>query len=309
MDKDAKDEEHSRSFGEKSEPAFPPAPSIIPTDELRQRLTDPELANVGVRARSAYNGWRKSGEARGRHIPGALALPSSWLSSVDDAELERLLDSKGIVPGREIGLYGDRPEDVLAVQTRLGELDRAGVRRYEHGWAVWAADQALPVDRLANYDKLVHPEWLQRLLDGGRPEAAPAGKFLLLHVNFGVPEEYEENHIPGALYLDTNRLESPEDWNRRSPEALESALRALGIAHDTTVILYGRDTEGNANEKWPGRRAGQIAACRAALILRYAGVEDVRLLDGGYDCWVQAGNALETDLRAPAPVASFGIET
>src|SRR5437870_1561570 len=307
MDTVPKDEEHSRTFDEKSEPASPPAPSIIPTDELRQRLTDPDLTIVDVRALSAYNGWRTSGEARGGHIPGAVALPSSWLSSVDDAELERLLDSKGIVPSREIVLYGDRPEDVLAVQTRLGELDRAGVRRYEHGWAVWAADQALPVDRLANYDKLVHPEWLQRLLDGGRPEAAPAGKFLLLHVNFGVPEEYEENHIPGALYLDTNRLESPEDWNRRSPEALEAALRALGITHDTTVILYGRDTEGNANEKWPGRRAGQIAASRAAMILRYAGVEDVRLLDGGYDAWVRAGNPLETIPREPTAVAAFGV--
>ena len=83
-------------------------------------------------------------------------------------------------------------------------------------------------------------------------------------------------------------------------------MRALGVAHDTTVVLYGRDTEGDANEKWPGRRAGQIAACRAALILRYAGVEDVRLLDGGYDAWVRAGNPLETSLREPTPIMSFG---
>src|SRR5207302_878942 len=137
--------------------------------------------------------------------------------------------------------------------------------------------------------------------------AAPSGRFLLFHVNFGVPEEYEENHIPGALYLDTNRLENPRDWNRRTAEELEVALRSFGITRDTTVILYGRDTEGHANEKWPGRRAGQIAACRAALILRYAGVDDVRLLDGGYDHWVQAGNPLETVLNKPEPVASFGV--
>ena len=126
------------------------------------------------------------------------------------------------------------------------------------------------------------------MLDGDRPEAAPSGHFLLFHVNFGVPEEYEEDHLPGALYLDTNQLENPVDWKRRSPEELEATLRALGITHDTTVILYGRDTEGDANEKWPGRRAGQIAATRAALILRYAGVDDVRVLDGGYDAWVRA---------------------
>jgi len=125
---------------------------------------------------------------------------------------------------------------------------------------------------------------------------------------FGVPEEYEENHIPGALYLDTNWLESPDDWNRRSPEELEQALCSLGITRDTTVILYGRDTEGDANEKWPGRRAGQIAASRAAMILRYSGVDDVRLLDGGYDWWVQAGYPLETVAREPTPVLSFGVQ-
>jgi thiosulfate/3-mercaptopyruvate sulfurtransferase len=129
----------------------------------------------------------------------------------------------------------------------------------------------------------------------------------LFHVNFGVPEEYTDGHIPGALYLDTNWLEDPEDWNRRSPEAIDAALRSLGITADTTVIVYGRDTEGDANEKWPGRRAGQIAATRALMILRYAGVDDVRLLDGGYDWWVQAGYGLETVPREPVPVESVGV--
>src|SRR4029453_16300839 len=131
--------------------------------------------------------------------------------------------------------------------------------------------------------------------------------FRLFHVNFGVPEEYAEAHIPNALYLDTNSLEDPADWNRRSPEALGRAIRSLGITKDTTVVVYGRDTEGDANEKWPGRRAGQIAATRALMILRYAGVDDVRLLDGGYHGWVRTGPPLETELREPTPVESFGV--
>ncbi|MDQ3938030.1 MAG: rhodanese-like domain-containing protein, partial [Chloroflexota bacterium] len=99
----------------------------------------------------------------------------------------------------------------------------------------------------------------------------------------------------------------PADWNRRKPHDIEAALLALGITHDTTVVLYGRDTEGDANEKWPGRRAGQIAATRAALILRYAGVDDIRLLDGGYDWWVQAGYPVESVPREPRRVAAFGL--
>jgi thiosulfate/3-mercaptopyruvate sulfurtransferase len=282
--------------------------AIISADELRRRLDDPSLTIVDVRPLPAYNGWRPNGEARGGHILGAVAFPRAWLSSVDDVEVERLLHSKDIVPSQEVVLYGDNAEDVSAVRTRLTDLGHTGVRTYEHGWAEWAADETLPVERLPNYDKLVHTEWLRQVLDGERPEAAPAGPFLLFHVNFGVPEEYEENHIPGALYLDTNRLESSDDWNRRSPKELEQALCSLGISRDTTVILYGRDTEGDANEKWPGRRAGQIAASRAAMILRYSGVDDVRLLDGGYDWWVRAGYPLETVVREPTPVSSFGVQ-
>ncbi|MDQ6713304.1 MAG: rhodanese-like domain-containing protein [Candidatus Dormibacteraeota bacterium] len=285
-----------------------PADPNISLADLRQHLGDSRLAIVDVRALPAYNGWRSSGAARGGHIPGAIAFPSAWLESVDEPEVERQLRSKGILASREVVLYGDRPEETVGLTTRLAELGHGHVRTYEGGWPEWAADQTLPVDRLANYQKLVHADWLRQLLGGGRPEAAPAGAFRVFHVNFGVPEEYEENHIPGALYLDTNQLENHKDWNRRTPDELEAALRSFGIARDTTIILYGRDTEGHANEKWPGRRAGQIAACRAALILRYAGVDDIRLLDGGYDHWVQAGNPVEKVLNQPDPVASFGVQ-
>ncbi|TML22764.1 MAG: hypothetical protein E6G28_04260 [Actinobacteria bacterium] len=208
---------------------------------------------------------------------------------------------------RSRGSYPGSAEDVSALRTRLVDLSHTGIRTYEEGWE-WAAHETLSLERLPKYDKLVHTEWLREVLDGGQPEAAPVGPFLLFHVNFGVPEEYEESHIPGALYLDTNRLENPDDWNRRSPEELEETLCSLGVTTDTTVILYGRDTEGDANEKWPGRRAGQISATRAALILRYCGVDDIRLLDGGYDRWVQAGNPLETVVREPTTVTSFGVE-
>ncbi len=44
------------------------------------------------------------------------------------------------------------------------------------------------------------------------------------------------------------------------------------------------------------------------MILRYSGVDDVRLLDGGYDWWVRAGYPLETVVREPTPVSSFGVQ-
>jgi molybdopterin synthase sulfurtransferase len=284
-----------------------PALSTITTDELSRRLNDPDLTIVDVRPLPAYNGWRLRGESRGGHIAGAVAFPAEWLTRIDEAEIERLLKLKRIVLDRDVVLYGYQAADVTALASRLEAAGHERVQVYDAGWAAWSAEETLPIERLPNYDKLVHTEWLRELLDGGRPEAYSGSRFLLFHVNFGVPEEYEEGHLPGALYLDTNWLENPVDWNRRTPKELEAALRSLGITHDTTIVLYGRDTEGHANEKWPGRRAGQIAATRAVAILRYAGVDDVRLLDGGYDWWVRAGYDLETTVRKPSPVEAFGV--
>jgi thiosulfate/3-mercaptopyruvate sulfurtransferase len=286
----------------------PAASPTISTTELRDRLRDPDLTILDVRPLIGYNGWRLDGEARGGHIPGATTFPAEWLTSVDAPEIRRILDEKGVVAGRSVVVYGAGRDDAEAVAAGLAALGVENTRVYDAGFATWAADAELPIERLPKYDKLVHIDWLRQVLAGERPEAAPEGKFILFHVNFGVPEEYAEGHIPGAQYLDTNWLEDPADWNRRPPEVLDNALRSLGITHDTTVIVYGRDTEGAANEKWPGRRAGQIAATRALMILRYAGVDDVRLLDGGYDWWVRTGNPLETVLREPTPVPSFGVQ-
>jgi thiosulfate/3-mercaptopyruvate sulfurtransferase len=279
----------------------------INRDELLGRLDDPALTLIDVRPLAAYNGWRLRGERRGGHIVGAVSFPHAWLESVDDLEIRRILLEKGAQPDRPIIVYGYGWDDALLLSDYLERLGHMDVRTYDGGWLDWI-EADLPVESLPNYDKLVHTDWLKSVLAGDVPEAPPANAFRLFHVNFGVPEEYEESHIPGAYYLDTNWLENPVDWNRRTPEELETALRSLGITNETTVVVYGRDTEGHANEKWPGRRAGQIAATRAAMILRYVGVDDVRLLDGGYDWWVRAGYPLETVRRAPQPVANFGVQ-
>lgn len=276
----------------------------VSTEDLLKRLED--LVVVDVRSTAAYNGWRLNGEARGGHIPGAALLPDSWLPGLTDEELLLLLDNKGISQSRSIVLYGDTPQQGDQLHKKLSDFGYTDVVTYSGGFREWAADPTLPVEGLARYEKLVHPEWVRQLVAGENPDTYSGNGFLLFHVNFGVPEEYEEGHIPGALYLDTNWLESPVDWNRRSPEELQATLTALGITARTTVVLYGRDTLGNPNERWPGRRAGQISATRAAAILMYAGVQDVRLLDGGYDRWVTSGYPLDTELRSPEPIESFG---
>jgi thiosulfate/3-mercaptopyruvate sulfurtransferase len=224
---------------------------------------------------------------------------------LDQSDLLDLLKRKGIAEASSLILYGDEAGEVQVLREVLLEI---GLRPLVYqGWNEWLDDDELPLEWLTNYERLVDPDWVSQLIAGGRPDTFRGEDFAVFHVNFGVPEEFADGHLPSSYYLDTNWLEAEDDWNRRSPAELESALTSLGISSDTTVVLYGRDTVGNPNEKWPGRRAGQIAATRAAAILLYAGVKDVRLLDGGYDNWVNAGYPLETESRAPKPSTRFGV--
>lgn len=135
---------------------------------------------------------------------------------------------------------------------------------------------------------LVTPRWLASVLQGEAVPGAPAPRWCLLEVACGAPGAYAQAHIPGAGYLDTESLETIPFWNKVDDALLLRALLALGITHDTTVVLYGRSA---------------TAPARAAHLMLYAGVRDVRLLDGGWSAWQQAGLAQAAG-PPPAPVAA-----
>lgn len=145
---------------------------------------------------------------------------------------------------------------------------------------------------LPRWQQLITPAWLARLMAGASVSAAPADGWRLLEVDCGAPDAFLQNHIPGAAYLDTHCLEEGPFWNKVPDSALLQLLLGLGIRHDTTVILYGRNT---------------TAAARAAHLMLYAGVKDVRLLDGGFTAWLRAGLpcAQGAPQRQP-PATSFG---
>lgn len=113
----------------------------------------------------------------------------------------------------------------------------------------------------------MYPQWLHDLQQGKPVTAAPAGHWKVFEAARGAPKFYLLSHIPGAGYIDTNEVESEPLWNKVSDAQLKAMLAKHGIRHDTAVILYGRDV---------------YAAARVAQIMLYAGVKDVRLLDGGW---------------------------
>lgn len=268
-----------------------PSRAHISTEELSKRLDEPGLVVVDVRGTAAYNGWRLRGEARGGHIQGAVNLPRAWLAGLSESDVRVLLASKGVSPDKTVIVYGAGKEDIAAMAQFIYEVQSAKVRTYDPGLAVWAADGTLPMERLANYERLIPPEWLNELVRGRQAVAYPSRRSRLLEVGHGTRSEYERGHIPGAGYLDTGELEAEPLWNRLPDKELEAALLAQGMTHDTTAVLYGRDT---------------TVAARASAILLYAGVRDVRLLDGGFEAWTSAGYEIDSGRCTVTPVKSFG---
>ncbi|MFK3740704.1 sulfurtransferase [Massilia sp. TN1-12] len=145
---------------------------------------------------------------------------------------------------------------------------------------------------LPRWRQLVTPAWIAGLVAGTPVVAAPAGAWRLFEVGYGDASAFAAGHVSGAGYLDTAQLEHGPLWNKVPDAMLERLLLGHGIRHDVTVVLYGRNP---------------LAAARAAHLLLYAGVADVRLLDGGFAAWVRSGRPLERGAPRSWPAATaFG---
>lgn len=104
---------------------------------------------------------------------------------------------------------------------------------------------------------------------------------------------YLDGHIPGAVYvsLDDDLSDHTVSGRGRHPlpsgRALEAAARRWGIRQGGLVVVY---------DDW--NRAG---SARAWWVLTAAGIDNVRILDGGLAAWRSAGQALETGPVDPTP--------
>src|ERR1043165_9431499 len=105
------------------------------------------------------------------------------------------------------------------------------------------------------------------------------------------PDLYEEGHIPGAVKLHwRDDLQDSLERDIVDRSTFEQLMSSRGIANDTTVVLYGD------KNNW--------FAAYAYWYLKIYGHEDVRILDGGRQKWVDEGRELTTD-APPVTSASY----
>lgn len=101
---------------------------------------------------------------------------------------------------------------------------------------------------------------------------------------------YLAGHIPGAAFFDHEEFSDPDssyEYMLAADEVLADQIGKIGIANDSEVIVY---------------TTGVLAcATRAWWILRYAGVENVRVLNGGFAAWKKTGAAVEQGEQKYAP--------
>ncbi len=104
-------------------------------------------------------------------------------------------------------------------------------------------------------------------------------------------DPYRQGHIPGAVYFDHERFSDPNSPYELTilPEAeLAAQIGNAGISNDSEVIVYA---------------CGMLPyAVRAWWVLRYAGHNNVRILNGGFTAWNQAGGPVEVEALPYEPV-------
>lgn len=153
------------------------------------------------------------------------------------------------------------------------------------------SEQVPSADESHRRDVLITADELRDQLRGDNPP-------ILLDVRWALGDpaghqHYRDGHIPGAVYvdLDTELAGPAREGAGRHPlpelADLQAAARRWGVRTGRPVVIYDN--------------AGGTSAARAWWLLRWAGVPDVRLLDGALKAWREHGFELATgDEQPPA---------
>ena len=266
----------------------------IATKELQDKLSDDSWVVVDTRINDAFNGWKLDEVERGGHIKGAVDFSANWLT-VDSKDKEKTLDkaleTKGIEKDKNIVLYDANGKDAKEVANYLSEKGYKNL--YTYNVADWAKDESLPMESYENYEMIGPATIVNDILDGKKPETFENSKNIkIVEASWGEESEaYSKGHVPTSVHINTDTVEPPPQWMLASDEDLAKFANDYGFTKDDTVIVTGPDV---------------MASYRVAVVLRYIGINDVRVLNGGNNAWTSAGYELETKSNKPVAGNDFG---
>ena len=153
-----------------------------------------------------------------------------------------------------------------------------------------------------NYDSLVSTDWLAEHLDDpslrivdirGYVKKRDLGNGRQEAEYLAARDEYDEAHIPGAVYIDWIRditdPENPVPVQIAPPDRFTALMGSLGIGDDTHVVVYDH--------------AGGQFATRLWWALSYYGHDHVSVLDGGFRKWTAEGRPITAEVPNPGPAA------
>ncbi|MGF1494202.1 MAG: sulfurtransferase [Microcoleaceae cyanobacterium] len=139
---------------------------------------------------------------------------------------------------------------------------------------------------------LVSPAWLAEQLNPPNIVIVDC-RFSLTQPALG-RQQYQEGHLPGAVYLDLNQdLASPvQAHGGRHPlpdvDVFCQTLSKIGVTSGQTfVVAYDDSRFAFASRLW--------------WLLNYLGHDRVALLDGGFSYWQNQGYPVTADLTTPKP--------
>lgn len=268
----------------------------ISTKDLQKDLTKKNWVVVDTRLNDAFNGWKLDGVKRGGHIKGATDFSAAWLKVNEKDTAQRLLSAlktKGITADKNVVLYDANGKDAIAVAEYLAKNGIKNV--YSYDVKEWASNSKLPMETYKNYQMVVPATWINDLINNKKPETYNNTKYKLFEVSWGEEaNSYKNGHIPGSVHIDTDEIEAPPLWSIKSNNELIQFAQNNGITLDTTIVLSGADP---------------MASYRIAAILKYIGVKDVRVLNGGFNSWTREGFTVETDSHPKVAVKNIGTAT
>ena len=273
--------------------------TIVDTQKVEEILNDSSFVIVDTRLNDAFNGWKLEGISRGGRIKGAVDFSANWLKVEADHKesiLNEALETKGIIKEKNIVLYDTNGKDAQGVADYL--KGKGFEKIYVYDMNKWADDAGLPMEKYKNYQLIVPASITKDLIDEKKPETFENAKNIkIVEASWGEEKtSYANGHIPTSFHVNTDEieppaLEPPMMWMLADDETLAKFAVKYGFTKEDTVIVTGKEP---------------MAAYRVATVLRYIGIEDVRVLNGGTTAWPMAGYELETTSNNAEAGTDFG---